>query len=160
MIKVEPIGYVHRTSKDENVKDRNLVSRVVIRENLADALEGIEDFSHLFVIFYMHEIKNKQKTLRAHPRGRTDLPLLGVFATRTALRPNSIGLTLVQLLKRRGNTLYVKGLDAYENTPVLDLKPADARDIPRNLKIPRWLELLEKEKAETRKADLKRRADE
>jgi len=157
---MEPVGYVHRESKNENVKDRSLVSRIVIRKDLVEALEGIEEFSHLFVIFYMHQIRNREKALKVHPRGRVDLPLLGVFATRTALRPDPIGLTLVQLIKRHGNTLYVKGLDAYENTPVLDLKAADDRDMPRTITVPKWLEVLEKEKAETRKADLKLCANE
>ncbi|HKZ92957.1 MAG TPA: tRNA (N6-threonylcarbamoyladenosine(37)-N6)-methyltransferase TrmO [Candidatus Bathyarchaeia archaeon] len=159
-IKMAPIGYVRRASKNENVKDRSLVCRIVIRKDLIEALEGVEDFSHLFVIFYMHKIRDREKALKVHPRGRTDLPLLGVFATRTALRPDPIGLTLVELLERKGNILYVKGLDAHDQTPVLDLKPADSRDLPGSVRIPKWLEFLEKEPAETRKADLKRCADE
>jgi len=151
---------VRRASKNENVKDRSLVCRIVIRKDLIEALEGVEDFSHLFVIFYMHKIRDREKALKVHPRGRTDLPLLGVFATRTALRPDPIGLTLVELLERKGNILYVKGLDAHDQTPVLDLKPADSRDLPGSVRIPKWLEFLEKEPAETRKADLKRCADE
>lgn len=158
-IKMAPIGYVRRASKDENVKDRSLVCRIVIRKDLIEALDGVEDFSHLFVIFYMHKIRDREKALKVHPRGRTDLPLLGVFATRTALRPNPIGLTLVELLERKGNILHVKGLDAHDQTPVLDLKPADSRDLPRRVRIPKWLEFLEKEPTGTRKADLKRCAD-
>ncbi len=146
-IKMKPIGCVHRVSKEEDIKDRSLASRIVINEDLVGALEGIEDFSHLFVVFYMHEVTEEEKrTLKVHPRGREDLPLLGVFATRTAFRPNPIGLTLVELLECKNNVLVVRGLDAFDGTPVLDLKPADSRDMAANVRVPRWLELLEKEK--------------
>jgi len=142
-IKMKPIGYVRRASKKEDVKDRSLVSRIIIRKELAEALEGTEEFSHLFVIFYMHQISEKEKqTLRVHPRGRMDLPLLGVFATRTAFRPNTIGLTLVELLERRDNVLVVRGLDAFDGTPVLDLKPADRQDMITDVRVPEWLKKL------------------
>jgi len=145
-IKMKPIGYVRRASK-EDVKDRSLISRIVVRKNLAEALEGIEDFSHLFVVFFMHQVSaGDRKILRMHPRGRKDLPLLGVFATRTAFRPNPIGLTLVELLERKENVLAVRGLDAYDGTPVLDVKPADSRDMPANMRVPKWLRRLENEK--------------
>jgi len=144
-VRMESIGYVRRASKDEDVKNRSLVSKIVIRKNLVRALEGIEDFSHLFVIFYMDQVKEKDKALKVHPRGRADVPLLGVFATRTARRPNPIALTLVELIERKGNVLLVKGLDAFDKTPVLDIKPADRWDMPRNVRVPRWLELFEKE---------------
>ena len=138
-VKLEPIGYVRRLSKREDVKDRSLTSEIIVRKELTKALEGVEGFSHLLVIFYMHEIpKEETKALKVHPRGRTDLPLLGVFATRTAYRPNPVGLTLVELLKRKGNVLVVKGLDAFDGTPVLDLKPFDSKDMALNAKVPEW----------------------
>jgi len=153
-VRMKSIGYVRRASKEEDVKDRSPVSKIVIRRDLVQALDGIEDFSHLFVIFYMDKIKEKEKALKVHPRGRTDLPLVGVLATRTAFRPNPVGLTLVEFLERRDNVLFVKGLDAFDKTPVLDLKPADSWDILKNVRIPRWLELLEKERHdEARKTD-------
>jgi len=138
-IRFKPIGYVRRESKQEDVKDRSLVSKIVVRKGLAKALEGLEDFSHVFVVFYMHEIPKKEtKILKVHPRGRTDLPLLGVFATRTAFRPNPIGLTLVELLQRKGNVLVVKGLDALDDTPVLDIKPYNSRDMVHDARVPKW----------------------
>jgi tRNA-Thr(GGU) m(6)t(6)A37 methyltransferase TsaA len=138
-IELKPIGYVRRLSKREDVKDRSLISHIIVRKELAKALEGVEGFSHLLVIFYMHEIpKEETKALKVHPRGRTDLPLLGVFSTRTAYRPNPIGLTLVELLKRKGNVLVVRGLDAFDGTPVLDLKPFDSKDMTLNAKVPEW----------------------
>lgn len=153
-IVMKAVGYVHRAIDNKDVRNREATCQIVIRKDLTDALTGIDDFSHIFVIFYMHQIKKDKTTLKVHPRGRADLPLLGFFATRTPLRPNPIGLTLVELIQRKGNILEVKGLDAFDKTPVLDLKPADSWDMPRKFRIPKWLELAEKEKAETtRKAD-------
>jgi tRNA-Thr(GGU) m(6)t(6)A37 methyltransferase TsaA len=146
-ISLKPIGYVQRVSKDEDVKDRNLVSNVVVYKDLLRALEGIQDFSHLFIIFYMHEVaKVKRANLKVHPRGRIDMPLVGIFATRTAFRPNPIGLTLVELIKREDNVLVVRGLDALDGTPILDVKPVNDRDVALNPRIPLWLKLLESEK--------------
>ncbi len=146
-IKIQPIGYVQRASKKEDVRDRRLTSKIVVRKDLVQALDGIDDFSHLFVVFYMHQVSEKEKrTLKVHPRGREALPLLGVFATRTAFRPNPIGLTLVELLERKNNVLVVRGLDAFNGTPVLDLKPADSLDMAVKARIPEWLRLLEREK--------------
>jgi tRNA-Thr(GGU) m(6)t(6)A37 methyltransferase TsaA len=138
-IKLKPIGFVRRLSKGENVKDRNLVSEIVVQKRLTKALEELEGFSHVYVLFYMHEIPVEEtKTLKVHPKGRTDLPLVGVFATRSAYRPNPIGLTLVQLIKRKENVLVVKGLDALDGTPVLDVKPFDSWDMALDARVPEW----------------------
>ncbi len=138
-VNLTSIGYVHRMSKQENVKDRSLVSEIVVHKGLTKALEGLEDFSHVYVLFYMHEIPvEEKKSLKVHPRGRIDLPLVGVLATRSAHRPNPLGLTLVQLIERKGNVLVVKGLDALDGTPVLDMKPFDSWDMASNYRVPEW----------------------
>jgi len=147
IIRVSPIGFVRRKVKEEDVKDKSLVCSIIVKKDYETALEGIEDFSHIYVIFWMHEISDaERKTLKTHPRGRIDLPLLGVFATRSPLRPNPIGLTIVELLKRRGNILTVRGLDAFNGTPVIDVKPYNRWDIIENVKVPKWWVKLEKEK--------------
>jgi tRNA-Thr(GGU) m(6)t(6)A37 methyltransferase TsaA len=95
----------------------------------------------------MNEISDeKRKILKVHPRGRVDLPLVGSLATRTNLRPNPLGLTLVELVKVESNILTVRGLDAFNGTPVLDLKPYDFWDTPKNAKVPNWWRKLEEEK--------------
>jgi len=138
-IKLKPIGYVRRASRREDIKDRSLVSRIVVRKDLVEALDGIEGFSHVFVVFYMHKIpKDETKILKVHPRGRTDLPLLGIFATRSAYRPNPIGLTLVELIERKSNVLVVKGLDALDGSLVLDIKPFNSRDMVLDARVPEW----------------------
>jgi len=130
---------VKRASLDEDVKNKNLISKIVLRKDLSTALDDIEDYSHIYVIFWMHKISNSEIVLKVHPRGKTELPRIGVFATRAPIRPNSIGLTLTELIKRERNVLWVKGLDALDGTPVLDIKPYNSWDVVTNPKIPKWL---------------------
>ncbi len=125
-IVLKPIGVVRTVAVGDEVKDKTRISQIVIHSELAEALEGVDGFSHLIVLFWLHKILDEQrKTLKVHPRGRKDLPLLGIFATRSMLRPNPVGLTLVELVKVEGNVLTVRGLDAFDGTPVLDIKPFD-----------------------------------
>jgi len=144
---LNPIGLVKTEAVGDEVKDKSRISQIIIRDELVEALEGVDGFSHLFVLFWLNQISNKQqKTLKVHPRGRMDMPLLGVFATRTNLRPNPIGLTLVELLKVEGNTLTVRGLDAFDGTPILDIKPFDSWDNAEKARVPDWWIKLNKEK--------------
>jgi len=146
VIKLKPIGYVRRMSKMGDVRDRSLVSRIVLRRGLLKALDGLEDFSHVLVLFYMHQVSGREsRVLKVHPRGRVDLPLVGVFATRTAFRPNPIGLTVVELLRVEENVLVVRGLDAFDGTPVLDVKPYDSWDMVLEAKVPEWHRKLHRE---------------
>jgi tRNA-Thr(GGU) m(6)t(6)A37 methyltransferase TsaA len=150
-IVVKPIGVVRTTAIGDEVRDKTRTSKIVIRSELAEALDGVVGFSHLFVLFLLHEVPESQReTLKVHPRGRKDMPLLGVFATRTMLRPNPVGLTLVELVKVEGNVLTVRGLDAFDGTPVIDIKPFDPWDNVENPKVPAWWTQLEKEKKQKR----------
>ena len=147
-IVLKPIGFVRRTTVEDEVKDKTRLSQVVINDEFAEALNGVNEFSHVFVLFWLHGVSDKQrKILKVHPRGRKDLPLLGVFATRTMFRPNPVGLTLVELIQVEGNVLTVRGLDAFDGTPVLDIKPFDSWDKTSTFKVPGWWIKLEKEKA-------------
>jgi tRNA-Thr(GGU) m(6)t(6)A37 methyltransferase TsaA len=149
-IVLKPIGFVRRTDVGDEVKDKTRLSQVVINDEFADALDGVNEFSHVFVLFWLHGVSDEQrKLLKVHPRGRRDLPLLGVFATRTMLRPNPIGLTLVELIQIEGNVLTVRGLDAFDKTPVLDIKPFDSWDKASTFKVPDWWIKLEKEKTQS-----------
>lgn len=134
---VSPIGFVERD--DSNVRDKDAVSRIVLDVNLVEALEGLDGFSHVFVIFWMHEVSESRRTrLKIYPRGRSDLPLVGVFSTRTSSRRNPIGLTLVELMDIRENVVFLKGLDAFDGTPVLDIKPYDRWDRELDAVVPDW----------------------
>ncbi len=120
-IEVSPIGVVYRQSSDEDINDRNLVSKITIDKEYSDGLAGVEDWSHLYVIYWMDRISEEKKTLICP--GNESMPTVGIFATRAPVRPNPIGLTLVELVRREQNILIVKGLDALDGTPILDIKP-------------------------------------
>ena len=125
-ITFRPIGIV-RNGVQETPKRKDwqleTVSELVIEPEWQGGLEGLEDFSHIIVLFSFDRVDDEQVLLKVHPMHRPDLPTTGMFATRTPNRPNRIGLTVVPLLERKGNVLRVKGLDALDGTPVLDIKP-------------------------------------
>lgn len=133
-----PIGFVKADEDEAKIRatKSSIISTIEVAEELSDALEGLEEFSHLLIIFLMHKVDIVN--LKSHPRGRLDLPLTGIFATRSTYRPNHIGLTLVQLLERKDNHLKVKGLDAIDGTPVLDIKPYDPIDRALEIRLPSW----------------------
>jgi len=144
---LEPVGFVQTEAVGKEVRDKNVISKIVFSEDLTEALDGIEEFSHLFILFWLHKMSDEDKrVMKVHPRGRSDMPLLGIFATRTPHRPNPIGLTRVKLLKVEGNVITVQGLDAYDGTPVLDIKPFDSWDTTKDLKVPAWWMKLDKER--------------
>ncbi|MBS7623787.1 tRNA (N6-threonylcarbamoyladenosine(37)-N6)-methyltransferase TrmO [Candidatus Bathyarchaeota archaeon] len=133
------IGVVRTELKEECLRRRSFCSRIVIDEEYEPALQGIESFSHLNVIFWMHGINPaERRAMKARPRGRCDMPVVGVLATRAPHRPNPIGLTVVELIEREGNVLKVKGLDALDGTPILDLKPYDYLDRVGRIRVPEW----------------------
>jgi len=133
-----PIGHVKTSAVGDEVKDKTRTCQIILNSDLVEGLDGIDGFSHVFVLFWLNEVAIPLTGLKFHPRGRLDMPLLGVFALRTNLRPNPIGLTLVELLKVEGNVLTVRGLDAYNGTPILDIKPFDSWDCVETAKVPDW----------------------
>ena len=148
---LKPIGFVKTSAIGDEVRDKTRTSQLVISKELTTALDGVDGFSHLFALFWLHKTSAKQqKLLKVHPRRRKDLPLLGIFATRTMTRPNPVGLTLVELVKVEGNVLTVRGLDAFDGTPILDIKPFDSWDTAETAKVPEWWTKLKKEKAQER----------
>ncbi len=118
-----------------------IVSEIVVDSRLTEALDGLEEFSHIIVIYWMHRASAPgQVPTKIHPRGRQELPLVGIFATRAPYRPNPVGETTVRLLERQGNILKVEGLDAIDGTPVIDIKPyIPGRDSVTEAKAPSWV---------------------
>jgi tRNA-Thr(GGU) m(6)t(6)A37 methyltransferase TsaA len=145
MIEMRPIGLVSRTSPDEDERDRSLVAKVVFDEDLVPALDGIEEWSHIYVIFWLDRVVHPAEAELCHQGSG-----VGVFAARSPIHPNPIGLTLVELVKREGNVLWVRGLDAYDGTPVVDVKPYPDWEQGRfivvtDFKVPGWLtEIMER----------------
>jgi tRNA-Thr(GGU) m(6)t(6)A37 methyltransferase TsaA len=144
-ITLHPIGWVENEIAPPMEPDWDTVeSEIILLERLVPALKGIEEFSHIIVIWWMHRYgEERAKILQVHPEGREDLPLRGVFATRTPRRPNPLGLTVVRLLEREGNVLRVRGLDAFTRSPVVDIKPYLIRgDLVGAATVPGWLQKL------------------
>jgi len=117
-----------------------VVSEVVIDSSLTEALDGLEQFSHLIVLYWMHQAPAGQPPVKVHPMGKAELPLVGLFATRSPHRPNSVGKSTVKLLERQGNILRVEGLDAIDGTPVIDIKPyIPGYDSTTDAEVPQWV---------------------
>jgi tRNA-Thr(GGU) m(6)t(6)A37 methyltransferase TsaA len=141
-ISLKRIGIVHNEIRGKKREGwESVISTIILSPKHEKGLEGIEEYSHLFVLFWLSRVPPNARggRLKIHPRGRPDLPLVGIFGTRTQYRPNPIGLTQVRLLKREKNVLWVKGLDAMTGTPILDIKPISPRnEMPRNIRVPGW----------------------
>jgi len=101
---------------------RAVESRIVIEPSLVEGLKGLEPGRRVMVVFCFH--RSRGFDLLQHPQGDQSRPRRGVFALRSPRRPNPIGVTMVDLVSIEGNVLLVRGLDAINCTPVLDLKPA------------------------------------
>ncbi len=105
-----------------------------------EALQGIEEFSHVEVLFLFHEVESsKIVTAARHPRNNLQWPSVGIFAQRGKNRPNRIGSTICRIVRRDGARLYLSELDAIDGTPVLDIKPVMAEFLPRGeVRQPKW----------------------
>lgn len=155
-IELKPVGAVKTVLSNDEVRDswhKGIgAAEIEVFDEYAPALDGIDGFSHLIVLFYLHETTGPQrKTLRARPKRFTryglpleDLPLVGVFCLDSPHRPNPVGLTIVRLLGRQGNVLTVGGLDAFNDTPILDIKPYTPERCIAEFELPDWLKQLRK----------------
>jgi tRNA-Thr(GGU) m(6)t(6)A37 methyltransferase TsaA len=144
-VELKPIGVVRNEVREHKRHGWDEVtSEVVVDADLVDSLEGLDKFSHIIIIFWMHKSPAGQKPpVKVHPRGRADLPLVGLFATRAPFRPNPIGVSVVKLVEIRQNILTVVGLDAMDGTPVIDIKPfMPPLDNPAEVRIPDWVSKL------------------
>ena len=124
-ISLNAIGYV--SNQVENRKDTSWgedISVIMLNDELSGGLHGIDEFSHAIIIYYLDKAKfDIEKHLERRPQNREDMPLVGIFAQRGKDRPNQIGITSVSIISADENSLMVKGLDAIDGTPILDIKP-------------------------------------
>ncbi len=142
-ISVRPIGFV-RGGRLEAVDDAWGTVEAVIELDERfpeEALAGLEDFSHVEVVFVFDRVDEATVTVGArHPRNREDWPLVGIFAQRGKNRPNRLGLTVCDVVSVVGREVRVRGLDAVDGTPVLDLKPYLREFAPRGeILQPAWV---------------------
>ncbi|MCE4601679.1 MAG: tRNA (N6-threonylcarbamoyladenosine(37)-N6)-methyltransferase TrmO [Desulfurococcales archaeon] len=135
---MEPIGYVEEGLPEDRGRSRYQVDSVIrVKDKYARGLEGLEGYSHAFIIYWMH--RAPEPMLKWRPWRRTEYPEVGVFATRFPGRPNPIGLSLVEVLRVEPPRLVVRGLDAWTGTPVLDVKPYDYHDVACCPRVPGWV---------------------
>jgi len=143
-VRLHPIGVV-RSPVLEPLEEGwgKVLSTLELDPALAPGLDGVEEFTHVGVLFWLHLARFRQKDLIRRPRGRGDLPAVGIFAQRAACRPNRVGFSVVQVVTRSGHRLTVCGLDAVDGTPVLDVKPhVPAFDVGRGARYPSWVDAI------------------
>ena len=142
MITLEPIAHVRSTRRELLDDDWDSVAATIelVPAFAPEALAGLEDFSHAEVLFHFDRVAESAVERGArHPRGNTHWPRVGIFAQRAKDRPNRLGSTVVEILKRDGRVLTVAGLDAVDGTPVLDIKPVMVEFLPRTtVRQPAW----------------------
>jgi tRNA (adenine37-N6)-methyltransferase len=141
-IEMVPIGVV-RGGRAEPVDDDwgDMLCEIVLDDRFpADALDGLDEFSHVDVVYVFDQVDEASITVGArHPRGRSDWPSVGIFAQRAKGRPNRIGVTTCEIVEVDQRVVTVRGLDAIDGTPVLDLKPYMAEFAPRtHVRQPAW----------------------
>jgi tRNA-Thr(GGU) m(6)t(6)A37 methyltransferase TsaA len=139
---VRPIAYI-RCPRIEPIDDfwGKIVSDIELAAELPeDSLDGLDEFSHLEIIYLFHKVAaEKLVTSARHPRSNPAWPKVGIFAQRAKGRPNRLGSTIVKLVARSGRRFQVLGLDAIDGTPVVDIKPVMAEFLPHDpVRQPAW----------------------
>jgi tRNA-Thr(GGU) m(6)t(6)A37 methyltransferase TsaA len=166
VIQLKPVGVISNRSQDPSwggalstldwrdraarmKEQQESASEIIIDDGLDGILDGIEDFSHIMVLYWAHLVPTERRSItRVHPMGNKDFPLTGVFATGSPVRPNPILTTIVRLLERRGNVLKVTGLDALDGSPVLDIKPYHPAQKLNDFRVPDWMRKIHSEFSE------------
>jgi len=146
-IHVAPIGRV-TSSVDATVDEHwgRVVSRIELKPEFVGGLKGLDGFSHAIVVTYLHKAKyESSRHLQRRPRGLRTMPIVGIFSQRAKDRPNPIGITAVKIVDVGDDYLEVRGLDAINTTPVLDIKPYYPEyDRIKNPATPNWVKRLMK----------------
>jgi tRNA (adenine37-N6)-methyltransferase len=141
-IELDPIGVVVGGRSEPIDDEWALVEAdIVLDERFPDdATAGLDGFSHIDVIFHFDRVDPDAVHVAArHPRNRADWPAVGIFAQRAKARPNRLGLTTCELIAVDGRRLRVRGLDAIDGSPVLDIKPTMEEFLPRGeVRQPAW----------------------
>jgi tRNA-Thr(GGU) m(6)t(6)A37 methyltransferase TsaA len=132
--KLLPVGKIEKKGKSVHLH---------IFKKYTDALKGLDSFSHVFVLYWFdrNDTPEKRSILQVHPRGNKKNPLTGVFACRAPVRPNLIALSLCKIISVKNNIVYIKNIDALNNSPILDLKPyiPHIDHIIKDVRVPDWL---------------------
>ncbi|MEW6358773.1 MAG: tRNA (N6-threonylcarbamoyladenosine(37)-N6)-methyltransferase TrmO [Planctomycetota bacterium] len=131
MYSVYPIGTVKKDDKS---------ARLVLKEKYAPGLLGLDGFSHVIVLYWFdkNDTPERRAILQVHPRNDKANPLTGVFATRAPVRPNLIALSVCKIVSVKDNIVEVDTIDAFPDTPILDLKPYIPTDSIPSATVPAW----------------------
>ncbi|HWQ16963.1 MAG TPA: tRNA (N6-threonylcarbamoyladenosine(37)-N6)-methyltransferase TrmO [Sulfolobales archaeon] len=144
---LKPIGFVRVSLSDDAVREsiRGVSGIIEILPEYEEALDGIDGFSHLIVIAYLHKIVFSDRRLKVKPKrliklglSEEEVPMVGVFCTDSPYRPNPIAVSIVRLLRREGRILYVDNLDLFDGTPILDIKPYTFSRRVDKIEVPSW----------------------
>jgi tRNA-Thr(GGU) m(6)t(6)A37 methyltransferase TsaA len=142
VITLEPVGVVVGGRSDATDDDWGAVEAVIRLDRVrfpVDAVAGLDAFSHLCVVFQFHLVGEADVVMGArHPRGNPDWPKVGMFAQRAKMRPNRLGVSNCALRAIDGLDLHVRGLDAIDGTPILDVKPFMREFEPLDTRQPVW----------------------
>ena len=140
---LKPIGTVRNHVKEPTVGGwAKVTSRLEVDKEYAGGLQGLEGYTHVTVVYWMNQVDSC--TITHVPQGREDVPEVGIFACRCPTRPNPIGISTAELLGVRKNQLTVKGLDAIDGTPIVDIKPYTPQyDLRERARVPKWVNRLE-----------------
>jgi tRNA-Thr(GGU) m(6)t(6)A37 methyltransferase TsaA len=137
---IQPIGHVVKTAGKVTLD---------ILPQYKDALLGLKDFSHIYVLYWFNrnDSPEKRSILKVHPRGNKENPLTGVFATHSPFRPNLIGLSICKIKSIDGNVITVDDIDAFDGTPIIDIKPyRPIYDCVPGASVPDWVKQIHKDK--------------
>ncbi|MEM2153511.1 MAG: tRNA (N6-threonylcarbamoyladenosine(37)-N6)-methyltransferase TrmO [Nitrososphaeria archaeon] len=144
---IYPVGVVHINVGDDVVRlNENLEGVIEVFEEFSEALQNIEGFSHLIIVTFLHRIDiNGRRVLKVRPRRALEkgvpkelVPEVGVFACDSPSRPNPIGISIVEVLKVDGRFIHVRGIDVFDGTPVIDIKPYTPHRRVEKLNVPNW----------------------
>lgn len=143
-MKIELEAIAFAKNNREEIKDDdwgNVITEIELLPHVPSmALDGIDSFSHLEIIFLFDRVKNDSIVFHGHPRGNKNWPDTGIFAQRKKDRPNRLGLTTVELIERKERSILVRNFDAINGTPILDIKPVMKEFLPaKEIRQPAWV---------------------
>jgi len=130
---ITPIGFTH--SKDK-------ITEIKFLARYAEAIQGLEKYSHILLIVWFHarDTESARKMVKVHPGRNRKNPLTGIFATRSPVRPNPVGIFTSEILSIENDKISVSRIDVFDETPVIDIKPyIPSIDFAPSAKMPDWI---------------------
>ncbi|WP_372775195.1 tRNA (N6-threonylcarbamoyladenosine(37)-N6)-methyltransferase TrmO [Mangrovibacterium sp.] len=154
-ISFQPIGLIRTPHADlvnmpiQPVGAKGVEGMIELTPDLQEGLTDLDGFSHLTLIYYLHEVKGCELMVKPFMDNREH----GIFATRSPKRPNAIGLSTVKLIKVEGNRVYFEGADMLDGTPLLDIKPFFRQTDNRPDAVSGWLDEKDELMAHNQRSD-------